>query len=104
MTIKNTGIADDRLTKIVVADAEKAEIHETKVEGGIMRMRALPGPLLVKPGTVVTFAPEGMHLMIFSLSESRRAGDKLPFVMHFQSGQSVAVAAEVKPSTFKEQR
>ncbi|MBE9556811.1 MAG: copper chaperone PCu(A)C, partial [Proteobacteria bacterium] len=37
MTITNTGGADDKLISAATANAKKTEIHETKMEDGIMK-------------------------------------------------------------------
>ncbi|MEM1402856.1 MAG: copper chaperone PCu(A)C [Pseudomonadota bacterium] len=51
-----------------------ASLHETTVEDGQSRMRALP-KLQLEPGESAELAPGGMHIMLMGLSRAPREGE-----------------------------
>ena len=82
--------------------AGRAEFHSMTMEGGVMRMRALPRVDL-PAGKTVKLAPGGAHLMLIDLKSPLRPGDKVPLVLSVQSpGNSLItlkINAEVRPIT-----
>lgn len=79
--------------------AARAELHSMSMDGGIMRMRALPRVEL-PAGQTVKLAPGGLHIMLLELKQPLKAGDKVPMVLTVQSsGASLAtlkLEAEVR--------
>jgi len=65
-----------RLTAIRTAAAETAEVHQMKMEKGMMRMRALPY-LELPAGKPVELEPGGYHIMLFDLKRSLVEGQTL---------------------------
>lgn len=65
-----------RLTGVKSAAAETAEVHQMKMENGMMRMRAVPF-LELPAGKSVKLEPGGYHVMLFDLKQSLVAGQKL---------------------------
>src|SRR3954451_23749732 len=53
MKLINTGTEPDRLIGGATANAGKFEIHESAMEGGVMKMRPLPKGIEIKPGQTV---------------------------------------------------
>ncbi|MBI3529738.1 MAG: copper chaperone PCu(A)C [Betaproteobacteria bacterium] len=64
------------LTGAKSAVAETAEVHQMKMENGMMRMRAVPS-LELPAGKTVKLEPGGYHIMLFDLRQSLVAGQKL---------------------------
>ena len=60
-----------------------AEIHEMKMEGGVMRMSAVKR-IDLAAGQVVDLKPGGYHVMLMDLKAQAREGDKLPVTLTFQ--------------------
>ena len=52
-----------RITSVTSPDYELVEIHETTIEDGVARMRAIP-MLEIADGETVTFERGGKHLML----------------------------------------
>jgi hypothetical protein len=81
--------------------AERVELHEIRLERGIMRMRPLERVEL-PGGKTVKLAPGGLHLMLINLKQPLKAGDKLPLRLSVQSsGTSLTtldIEAEVRAS------
>lgn len=62
-TLNNSGGAD-RLMAVETPGVGQASLHETSMEGGIMRMRPVTGGVEVGKGQAVRFSPYGRHIMI----------------------------------------
>jgi copper(I)-binding protein len=79
--------------------AERVELHSMTLDGGVMRMRALPR-IDLPAGKTVKLAPKGLHLMVFDLKQPLKAGDKLPLVLTIQpagaSATTLKIEAEVR--------
>ncbi len=65
-----------RLTGVRTTAAESAEVHQMKMEKGMMRMRAVPS-LALPAGKAVKLQPGGYHVMLFDLKNSLVEGQKL---------------------------
>lgn len=90
-----TAPAGDRLTGLETPAASKAELHEMKMEGGIMKMRAL-SEVDVPAGAAVTLKPGGVHVMLLGLKHPLRAGDKFPLVLDFAKAGRREVSVTVE--------
>lgn len=62
-TLTNSG-GDDRLLSVEAPGAGQASLHETSMDGGVMRMRPIGGGVEVTKGETVRFTPYGKHVMI----------------------------------------
>jgi copper(I)-binding protein len=72
-----------RLTGVKSAAAETAEVHQMKMENGMMRMRAVPS-LELPAGKRVKLEPGGYHVMLFDLKQSLVTGQKLKLELIFE--------------------
>ena len=84
---KSTGaflsLTDAKGGKLVAASspvASSVEIHEMKMEGDIMRMRAVPSVAL-PAGERVEFKSGGYHMMLLGLKQPVKAGDTVPLTL-----------------------
>lgn len=79
-----------------------AEIHEMRMDGNTMRMRAIP-KLELPPGQAVDLRPGGYHIMLMNLKAPLRKGESVPIRLRFQGKdgkpQEVEVKAEVRDLT-----
>lgn len=91
LSVKNTGTVPDRLISISSPAAQTVQLHEMKMEGNVMRMRELDGPLEIKPGETVTLAPGGMHLMMMGLKGPLKQGEKVPLTLVFEKAGKIDV-------------
>ena len=89
LTITNTGDAPDRLIAVSTPEAGKSEIHEMKVEDGVMTMRPLANGVEIPAHGTVTLAPGGFHLMFMELKAPFAAGGKLPVTLTFETAGTV---------------
>jgi copper(I)-binding protein len=79
--------------------AARAELHSMTMDGGVMRMRALPR-IELPAGQTVKLAPGGMHVMLVDLKQPLKAGDKVPLTLSVQSSgtslTTLKIEAEVR--------
>jgi copper(I)-binding protein len=79
--------------------AKSVEIHESSMEGGVMRMRAVR-KIDLGPGKPVELKPGGYHIMLMELARPLAKGGKVPLRLTFEQqgkpAQSVDVVAEVR--------
>jgi copper(I)-binding protein len=95
MTITNKGAAADRLVSASSPAAGKVEIHEMKMQDGIMKMRELAGGLPIEAGNAAALAPGGNHLMLVELKAPLKPGDKVPVTLNFEKAGKVDVTLDV---------
>ena len=95
MTIANTGHGDDRLVAVTAAVAKKAEIHETSMEDGVMKMRGLKDGLPIPAGGKVELKPMARHVMMMGITERLVEGETLVLTLTFEKAGSVEVAVPI---------
>ena len=95
LTITNKGTTPDRLVAVRSAAANKAEIHEMKMDGNVMRMRELEKGLEIPPGATVELKPGGYHLMFMELKAPFAKDAKIPATLVFEKAGSVDVELSV---------
>ena len=96
LTVKNAGEETDTLVSVETPAAEKAELHETRDEQGVMKMQALKEGIAIKPGASVEFKPGSYHIMLFSLKKPLEAGDSVPLTINFAKAGPVIADAKVE--------
>jgi copper(I)-binding protein len=94
LTLRNGGAGPARLTGAVTEWAERAELHESRQVDGSWHMGSLEY-LVIPAGGTVALEPGGVHLMLFGLRRSPRAGDTLELSLSFAGGETLAVEARV---------
>lgn len=84
-------------TRLVGVDspvAGVAEVHEMKMEGDVMKMRALPG-LDLPAGTTVELKPGSYHLMLMDLKQPLPKDTNVALVLRFQNAGGVQSRLEL---------
>lgn len=92
------GAKDDRLLRIDSAVANKIELHESVMDGGMMTMRPM-AEVPVPAGKTVAFAPGGSHAMLFGVDPRITAGTGVPLLFTFASGAKIEVEAKSAAAT-----
>lgn len=75
-----------RLVGVQSPVAGIAEIHEMKMEGDVMRMRAIAG-LDLPAGQAVALRPGSYHLMLMDLKQPLVKDSQIPVTLRFQDAQ-----------------
>ena len=96
MTIDNKSGTADRLIGASSDVADKTQIHEMKVENGVMQMRQIPGGLQIPANGSVVLKPGGYHVMLIGLKKPLAAGEKLPLTLTFEKAGNISVTVPVQ--------
>jgi copper(I)-binding protein len=95
-------ITSERAARLVAASSPVAgvvEIHEMRMEGTTMRMRAV-NALELPAGKSVALAPGGYHIMLMELKQQLKPGETVPVTLTIESAggarESVQVQAQVR--------
>ena len=93
--MKITAKESVRLTAVSSPVAGVAEVHEMKMDGDVMKMRAVPA-LEIPAGGTVELKPGGYHLMLMDLKQSLTVGSTVPVTLMFKDGKGAERRVEVK--------
>ena len=83
-----------RLLRIESPAAGLAEVHEMKMDGDIMRMRAVP-TLDLPAGKTVELKPGGYHVMLLDLKAPLAKDTSVPMTLVFQDAKGVESKIEL---------
>lgn len=92
--------ANNTLVSVSSPVAARAELHNTTMEEGVMKMRPV-GRIELPAGQPVNLAPGGLHIMLVDLKQPLKPGDKVPLTLtlqrtDFASRAIFTVQAEVR--------
>ena len=85
--------------KLVAASSPVAgvtEVHEMKMEGDIMRMKAVAGGLDLPAGKTVELKPGGYHVMLMDLKAALPKDSTVPLTLVFKDAKGVESRLELK--------
>jgi periplasmic copper chaperone A len=94
-SVMNHGNVDDRLLSITTPAATVAELHETVMEGDVMKMRAIEGGWVIEPGKTYDMKPGGIHVMLTGLKAPLKKGETIAFELKFENAGVVSINAPV---------
>ncbi len=97
-----TSRSDATLLSVASPVAGIVEVHEMKLEDGVMRMRAVPR-LNLPAGTTVQLRPGSYHIMLMDLKQPLKKGDTVPLTLRLEHKdmklETLEVQAEVRDLT-----
>jgi len=94
LSIQNGGEID-KLISASSAVSETVEIHEMKMEGNVMQMRAMKSLDVPSKGKV-DLRPGGYHLMFINLKAPLQVGDKVDVQLTFEKAGKVTIKLPVQ--------
>ncbi len=94
-TIQQDSGAPGTLAAVHVDGAGRAEMHETKTEGGVTSMASV-NAVTFGPGKPAEFKPGGYHVMLFELSGTLKAGKETEITLTLANGDKVSTFAAVQ--------
>ena len=94
MVIVNAG-KQDTLVAASTPVAGRVELHQTRMDGGMMKMRRVE-KVDVPAGTTVRLEPGGLHMMLVGLKQPLAEGARLPLVLRFEKAGEVKVELKVE--------
>lgn len=87
---------DIRLTGVDSDDAGRVELHDSRMENGVMRMVPLTLPVTIPAGGEIAFEPGGQHAMLFDVGPDARPGGRVHLRFHFDGLDPIDVQAETR--------
>jgi periplasmic copper chaperone A len=85
--------------KLVAASSPVArvtEVHEMKMEGDVMKMKAVAGGLDLPAGKTVELKPGGYHVMLMDLKAALPKDSTIPLTLVFKDAKGVESRLELK--------
>jgi copper(I)-binding protein len=96
LQITNTGTEPDALIAATAPFADRAEVHESKVDAsGVATMTHIER-LDILPGETVTLEHGGYHVMFMGVKEPPAEGMMLPVTLTFEKAGSIEVEFKVE--------
>lgn len=93
--LQNHSAAADELLGASSDSAVSVEIHESRMEGDVMKMQQLMSvPLAGKAS--IEFAPGGYHVMLIGLKQDLEIGGQIELTLHFKDHQDITVSVPVQ--------
>jgi copper(I)-binding protein len=94
MTLTNRGQVTDRLVSLSTPVADRAELHEEMMSGGVMSMKPV-ADLTLRPGTSVQIDPGHYHVMLVGLTMPLVAGESFSLSLTFEKAGAIVVTVPV---------
>ncbi len=91
-----TAGSDDRLVSVSTPLADTAQIHEMKMENGMMSMSELKDGLPLPAGQKVELKPGSTHIMLMGLRDPLVDGGVASFTLTFEKAPAIGVHAAIK--------
>jgi len=85
-----------KLVGVFTPVAAVAEVHEMKMDGDVMKMRALTGGLDLPAGTAVELKPGGFHVMLMDLKTTLLKDSRIPMTLVFKDAKGAESKMELK--------
>lgn len=87
--------APARLVGVASPAAARVELHNMKMEGGVMKMSSVES-IDLAAGQTVKLAPGGYHVMLIDLKQPLKAGDSVPVTLTVERADKTRIAVEAK--------
>ena len=94
--MKITAKDGSKLVSVASPAAGVAEVHEMKMDGDVMRMRAVQGGLDLPAGKTVELKPGGYHVMLMDLKAALPKDSNVPLTLVFKDAKGVESKVELK--------
>ncbi len=94
--MKITAREGSRLVAASSPVAGVTEVHEMKMDGNVMTMRAVQGGLELPAGKTVELKPGGLHVMLLDLKAALPKDSTIPLTLVFRDAKGVESKVELK--------
>ena len=94
--MKITAKEGGTLVGVATPVAGVAEVHEMKMDGDVMRMRALPNGLALPAGKTVALTPGGYHEKLKDLKATLPKDSTIPLTLTFKNAKGEQSQVELK--------
>ena len=96
MTLSNSGDSADTLLAVKSDAAGHVALHESRMDGEIMRMVPVKDGIEVPPHGTVELRPLGLHVMLMGLGKPLKEGEKFPMTLVFAKQGDVKVEVKIE--------
>jgi hypothetical protein len=93
--MKLTAKEATKLVSLSSPAASTAEVHEMKMDGDVMKMRAVQGGLNLPAGKAVELKPGGYHIMLMDLKAPLVKDSTVALTLVFKDAKGVETKTEV---------
>jgi hypothetical protein len=93
--MKITASEPTQLVGVSTPVAGVAQVHEMRMEGDIMKMRAI-GKLDLPAGRTIELKPGGYHIMLLDLKQPLKQASMVPMTLSFRDAKGVEGKLELK--------
>jgi copper(I)-binding protein len=94
-SMHNHSSVDDELIGATATVTDVIEIHESTMEGGVMKMEMLSSMPIAADEEIV-FTPGRLHLMLVSIKEELILGGHIGLILHFRAHEDIVVEVHVE--------
>jgi copper(I)-binding protein len=95
VTLRNNGNQPLTLIKASTPDYGLTMFHASRTQQGVEQMVPVDS-VHVAPHSQLSFAPEGLHIMLTQPTRAIQPGDYVILTLHFANGQSLQARFEVR--------
>ena len=95
LTVRNGGAADDRLIGVASEVADRAELHGSEMQDGVMRMRPVEAVEVPAHGQAA-LEPGGLHVMLIGLKAPLEEGGSFALTLTFENAGEVEVVTTIE--------
>jgi len=95
LTVENVGDGDDRLLGASTEVALAVEVHRTEIEPSGRAVMRLLDSVALPAGSVTSFRPGGLHLMLIVPDSSVAVGGTFTLTLDFERSAPVTLEVEV---------
>ena len=95
LTVRNAGAADDRLIGVASEVADRAELHGSEMQDGVMRMRPVEAVEVPAHGQAA-LEPGGLHIMLIGLKAPLEEGGSFALTLTFENAGEVEVVTTIE--------
>lgn len=88
--------APSRLVRAASPVAGVVEVHEMKMDGDVMKMRAVERGLELPAGKTVELKPGGYHVMLMDLKLPLKKDTMIPLTLTFKDAQGIESTQELR--------
>ena len=96
MTLSNSGDSADKLLAVKSDAAEHVALHESRMDGEIMRMVPVKDGIEVPPHGAVELKPLGLHVMLMGLRKPLKEGETFPMTLVFAKQGDVQFEVKIE--------
>jgi hypothetical protein len=95
MTLVNRGESDLTLVSAESSVSDLVELHETQMEGDMMRMREVEGGIALPAGERMELRPGSYHIMLMELNQELIPGQAITITLTFDDGSNTLITVPV---------